>query len=239
MLTVYGFGPAFGLPDTSPFVVKVQTWLQMAQVAYRNERGDLRKAPKKKLPYVSVGNRIIADSNHIIDYLEERHGDPLNERRLGTRERAQRQALKSLFESDLYFIASYLRWWNDDDFEILKPVLMEMFAASSLPKFAVPAVVALVRRQVRNQLDAQGTGRHAREEVYAMGRALVEAASDMLGDKRFFLDDKPSKIDATAYAMLAGLTAAPFDNPVKACALERPNIVDYCNRMRDTYWATL
>ena len=98
-------------------------------------------------------------------------------------------------------------------------------------------MVALARGNARGQLDAQGTARHAREEVYAMGRALVEASSELLGEKKFFLDDKPSKIDATAYAMLASVMAGPFDNPVKACALDRPNIVDYCSRIRSTYWA--
>ncbi len=238
MITLYSFGPAFGLSDPSPFVIKLETWLRLAQVPYRSERGDIRKAPKKKLPYITDGDRIIADSSHIIDYLEEKHGDPLDEKRFGKVDRALGQALKSLFEADLYFIVAYLRWWNDDDFEIMKPVLSQMIASSGVPKFAVPAVVLFARRNTRTQLDAQGTGRHVREEVYAMGRTLVESASDLLGDKRFFLDDRPSKLDATAYGVLAALMAAPFDNPVKACAMARPNIVEYCQRIREGYWAT-
>jgi glutathione S-transferase len=236
MLTVYSFGPAFGLADPSPYVVKLETWLRMARVPYRNERGDLRKAPKKKIPYVADGNRLISDSSHIIEYLEEKHGDPLNEKRFGKTDRAVAQALKSLFEADLYFIVAYLRWWNDDDFEIMKPVLSATLSASGVPKFAVPAVLMLARRSARGQIDGQGTGRHAREEVYAMGRTLVEAASELLGSKKFFMDDLPSKIDATAYGMLSGIIYTPFDNPVKACALDRPNIVAYCDRIRDMFW---
>ena len=101
MLTVYTFGAGFGLPDTSPFVVKLETWLRMAKIPYRSERGDLRKAPKRKLPYASDGNRVIADSSHIIQYVEEKHNDPLREHRLSAKERAHGLALKSLFEADL------------------------------------------------------------------------------------------------------------------------------------------
>jgi glutathione S-transferase len=238
MLTVYAIGPAFGLPDTSPYVLKLETWLRMARVPYRSERGDLRKAPKKKLPYVADGNRLIADTNHIIEYLEGKHDDPLHEKRLSMRDRAFSQALKSLFEADLYFIGAYLRWWNDDDFEIMKPALVEMIAAAGVPRFAIPALVVIARRKARAQINAQGTGRHAREEVYAMGRALVESAAELLGDKRFFLGDEPSKIDATAYGMLAALMADPFDNPVKACAKGCQNLVDYCERIRSAYWAS-
>lgn len=236
MLTVYGFGPGFGLGDASPYVLKLETWLRLAKIPYRKERGDLRKAPKRKLPYVSDGNRLIADSSHIIEYLEEKHNDPLHEKNATKNERAYTQALKSLFEADLYFIVAYLRWWNDDDFEMMKGPVSEMIAAGGVPKFALPAVVALARRSVRNAIDAQGTGRHAREEVYAMGRTLVESASELLGDKSFFLGETPRKIDATAFGMLASLMADPFDNPVKACALGRTNLVDFCARIRAAAW---
>lgn len=237
MLTVYGFGSAFGAPDTSPFVVKVETWMRLARVPYRKEPGDLRKAPKKKLPYVADGNRLLADSSHIIEYLEQKHHDPLNEKQWSARDRAWAQAMKSLFEADLYFTAAYLRWWNDDDFEILKKPLAEMLAASGVPRLALPLVVQLARRSVRGQLEGQGTGRHAREEVYSMGRTLVDAAAESLGNKKFYLGDEPSKLDATAYGMFATLTAGPFDNPVKACAMGHQNLVDYCERIRSTYWA--
>lgn len=238
MLIVYAFGPACGLPDTSPFVIKLATWLRMARVPYRSERGDLRKAPKKKLPYIADGNRLIADSSHIIEYLEEKHNDPLAEKKLSKQDRALSQALKSLFETDLYFIIVYLRWWNDDDFEIVKGPLASMIAAAGVPKFAVPAIVALARRNARNGVEAQGTGRHAREEVYAMGRTLVESAAELLGDKKFFLGDAPTRIDASAYGMLASLMADPFDNPVKDCAKGRQNLVDYCERIRAAYWTS-
>ena len=237
MLTVYGFGSAFGSPDMGPFVIKLETWLRMAKLPYRKEPGDLRKAPKQKIPYLADGNRLLADSSQIIEYLEEKHHDPLKEKQRNAQERALAQALKSMFEADLYFIVAYLRWWNDDDFEILRKPLAEKLAEGGVPKFAVPVVIQLARRSTRGQLDAQGTGRHAREEVYTMGRTLIDAAAESLGSKRFFLGNDPSKLDASAFGMFDCLGAGPFDNPVKSCLLGHQNLVDYCERIRTTYWA--
>jgi len=237
MLTVYKFGPAYGLPDLGPFVIKLETWLRMAGLPYRSELGDFRKAPKGKIPYAADGDRLIPDSNQIIDYLVEKHGDRLNEGRFAPRDRALGRAIKSLFESEYYFVFVYMRWWRDEDFAQFRPALAESMTASGVPRLVLSPLLAFAQRQTRGQLKAQGMGRHTREEVITMGRSLVDAAADLLGEKKFFLDDAPSAIDATAYGLLAPTIFGPHDHPVKARALERTNLVAFCERIRETYWA--
>ncbi|UQA58026.1 glutathione S-transferase family protein [Polyangium aurulentum] len=237
MITVYKTIPSWDLPDLSPFVIKLETWLRMAHIPYRTEVADMRKAPKGKVPFISDGDRLIADSSAIIEHLEAKHGDRLEDARFSPAERAVARAMKSLFEADLYFVIAYLRWWNDEDFAIYRPALARLAEASGVPKLVAPALLAYMRRQTRQQLVAQGTARHAREEVYAMGRAHVVAVSDFLGDKRFFMGDEPSTLDATAYGMLAGILWGPWDNPVRACAASRANLVGFCERMRERYWS--
>ena len=65
MITLYGFGPAFGLPDPSPFVIKVEVLLKMAGLEFRTDANGFRKAPKRKLPYIDDGGTIVADSTFI------------------------------------------------------------------------------------------------------------------------------------------------------------------------------
>ena len=50
MITLYVFGPNFGVPDPSPFVLKTEVQLKMTSLPYRTAIGQLPDAPKGKLP---------------------------------------------------------------------------------------------------------------------------------------------------------------------------------------------
>ncbi len=62
MITLYGFGAGFGLPEISPFVTKTEVQLKMAGIAYRKERAKPPASPKGQLPYIVDGAETIADS---------------------------------------------------------------------------------------------------------------------------------------------------------------------------------
>jgi glutathione S-transferase len=60
MITLYTFGPFFGLPDGSPFVTKTMLLLKFAGLDYRDDRGGYRKAPKGKLPFIDDDGAALA-----------------------------------------------------------------------------------------------------------------------------------------------------------------------------------
>jgi hypothetical protein len=64
-ITLFNFGPAFGLPDSSPFVIKTEILLKMANLSYRTANSGLRAAPKGKIPYFDDDGEIVADSTFI------------------------------------------------------------------------------------------------------------------------------------------------------------------------------
>ncbi len=81
MIKVHQFEPAFGLPNASPFCMKLETYLRMTGIAYELSPPDMRdlgKAPKGKLPFIEDNGKIIADSTFIIDHLKTTHGDTLD-----------------------------------------------------------------------------------------------------------------------------------------------------------------
>ncbi len=80
------------------------------------------------------------------------------------------------------------------------------------------AAVNAIRENMLVQMHGHGMGRHTAQEVHQLGSAELLAISDFLGDKPFFFGDRPTGIDATAYAYLAHIielrwTARPRRSP--------------------------
>ena len=73
MITLYSFGPAFGLPDPSPFVMKAEVLLKMSGLPYRTDTRGFRNAPKGKQPYIDDDGERVADSTFIRWYLEKKY----------------------------------------------------------------------------------------------------------------------------------------------------------------------
>ena len=231
-ITLYQFPAAFGLPNASPFCMKVETYLRMAGIAYVSRYGMYQlRAPKKKLPYIDDGGRIVADSHMILDYLKATFGDPLDAA-LVPAQRARGTAILRLLEDSLYWALLYARWIDDAGW----PLTRQAFFGALPPPLAW-FVPPLARRSIAQQLHAQGTGRHRPEEIYATGSADISALSLLLGEQAYFLGDEPSAVDAAAYAFLANILDVPLDMPLRQAARRHVNLPAYCARMRARYYA--
>lgn len=231
MIRLYQFPPAFGLPNASPFCMKVETYLRMAGLAYEcvNDANHM-KAPKGKLPYIEDDGKLVADSTFIIEHLKQTYGDPLDAH-LASEQRAIGLAMQRLLEENFYWAVVYSRWIDGAGFALVKETF---FARLPLPlKLVLPH---LARRAVRRQLRGHGMGRHGRDEIYAIGRRDLAAVAGLLADKPFLLGDRPTSYDASAYAFLASVLWVPLDSPLKQHARERPNLEAYCRRMQQRYF---
>ncbi|MGB8414744.1 hypothetical protein [Paraburkholderia sp.] len=69
----------------------------------RHELATTQKMPKRKLPVVSIDGQLIADTSFIIEELQHRYPEALNDSHLSALENAQSVAFRSLFEINLYF----------------------------------------------------------------------------------------------------------------------------------------
>jgi hypothetical protein len=57
MIKLYSFGPSFGVADPSPYVLKVDVYMRMANIEFTSvpDVKNLQKAPKGKLPFITDG----------------------------------------------------------------------------------------------------------------------------------------------------------------------------------------
>jgi glutathione S-transferase len=232
MIRVHQFAPAFGLPNASPFCMKLETWLRMARLPYElvND-GNPMKAPKGKLPYIEDEGVVVADTSFVIEHLERRHGVSLDAA-LTPAQRAQATAFQRLFEDSLYWAVVHTRWIDDAGW----PSTREAFFGA-LPAPVRAFLPALARRSMRAELRGHGMGRHGPEEIHAIAGRDLQAVADFLDDKPFLLGPEPASIDATAYAFLANVLWAPIDSPIRRRAQELPALEAYCRRMKARYYA--
>lgn len=212
--------------NVSPFGLKLEAWLRLADIPYTVQPSmDLGKAPKGKLPYIRDEGRTIGDTTLIIEHLKATRGiDP--DAGLTQRERAEALAMQRLFEDHLYFAIVYTRWIDEAGWATLVPAF---FGRVPLPLRGL--VSGRFRRRVRRTLELQGLGRHRPSEIYAMARADLQAVADFLDDRPFLMGEQLTTIDAVAYGFLANILYVPFETELKRIALGFPTLVAYCEAM--------
>jgi len=230
MITLYTFGPYFDLPDASPFVMKAEVLLQMANLPYETNTGGFNKAPKGKLPYITDDGEIIADSTLIRLHIEKKYGFDFDDR-LSQPERGIAWALEKMCEDHLYWPGLHARWMVDANFD---KGPRRFFDAAPAP--LRPLIVAMTRRQVRRNLWGHGMGRHTAAEMDALAARDIDAIADVLADKPYLMRDRPCGADATIFPMMAHALCPHFETAIRTCAERHPNLVAYNDRLMKQYF---
>jgi glutathione S-transferase len=230
MITLYAFGPAFGLPDPSPFVTKAEVLLKMAGQPYRTDVNGFNKAPKGKLPYIDDDGVRVGDSTFIRAHLESKYGADFD-RGLSSEQRAIAWAFEKMAEDHLYWPLVHARWLDDANFRKGPAAFFQR-----VPAPVRPAVIALIRRQVRKSLHAHGMGRHSPDEMVRLAVRDVDAIADYLGSKPYFMGSEPTGADATIFAFAAGILCPHFDTPIRTAAERHDNLRRYVGRVTARYY---
>jgi glutathione S-transferase len=234
MILLYQFAPSLGLPNASPFCLKLETYLRMAGLPFEIPRFRLQQlqgAPKGKMPYIVDGTRTVADSSLIIDYLEATYGDPLDAW-MGAEQRAVALAWQRLLEEHLYWAVVYTRWVEPEGWALTQTAFF-----AGLPAPLAWIIPPLARRGMVKELHGHGMGRHSREDVHALGCRDITALAGFLGDKPYLMGDQPCALDAVAYGFLANLLCVPLESALKHHAQKYPQLERFCQRMKSRYYA--
>ncbi|MGF1625064.1 MAG: glutathione S-transferase family protein [Alphaproteobacteria bacterium] len=231
MLTLCQFPGTPAVVNYSPFCMKVECVLRMLDLDYRVQSlEDFETAPRRQVPYIVDEGEIVGDSRLIVDHVQRKYGFDLD-RALSPVARATAHALQSMIEQHLYFALAYSRWTDDAGWKKAMPLFF-----AGVPEVQRSEVAACVRAETVGRLWQQGLGRHASEQVYRFAAADIDAAAALLGTTPFLFGEIPGLTDAVLYAFVAGMTAPPFDGPLRTHTCAHRNLIDHAERMRARFF---
>jgi glutathione S-transferase len=215
MLKLFTFGSAWGLPTAGPFGLKLEACLQMLGVPYeRCFQNDNRKGPKRKSPWIEDGELVLGDTELILAHVEHTTGKALD-RELSAADRARSHVLRRMLEEHYHQVFEYELCVRDE---------------GDVPALLRPIAFPAIRRAMKHHLFERGIARHGADEVTAMGRADIDALAAWLGDREWFITDRPTKADASAFGLLAVSVRSELATPVCSYARTKPNLVAFVER---------
>ena len=237
MITVYGYGPAWGLPCISPFVTKVVNYLTITGVPFEFVRQDLgalaQDSPTAKMPFIRDDGQQVNDSTRIIQYVKDKYGDKLDDH-LSESDKAVGLAFQRMVEEYTYWSGIIEpRWTTVEKFKIYTPYVVGA-EFDDLPPEAQEGLLAF-REKIHDEHKKQGMGLRSHEDVVRCLQEDLDALSAFLGEKQFFLGEEPTSYDATIYSTFRHITDSPWDWEGRDYAKSKTNLVAYADRMRERF----
>jgi len=226
MIELYGFMPAFGMRDPSPFVLKLEAYMRLAGIDYKTTpMMDPRKAPKTKIPFIKDGDQTIADSSLCINYLKDKYGDSLG-KGLSARQHAIGHSIKTMLEERTYWVIVHSRWMDENKNSIIRDTFFD-----EIPSFIRGFIFGKIVKDMKKDMHGHGIGRHTPEEIMAFGIKDLAAFEAVLADKPYLLGASPSEYDATGYGFLANIMAKPFPSPLSEYIQGSKTLTAYIDRV--------
>ncbi|VDI38540.1 Hypothetical predicted protein [Mytilus galloprovincialis] len=207
-------------PSMTPYAIKLETYLRMANIPYETKRNvhSYTKSKKGKFPWIEYNGEEISDSEFCIEYLNDKLQIDLN-KDFTAKDRGIARAYQKMLEENTFWYVNYFSsiyvlfhihfWW---------------------------LLLLAVGRRIKKIMYAVGMGRHSSDEVYHIMELDLKAVSDFLGNKKFLLGDKPCQADCSVFGIISNAYWQSFGTPVESTIKKYRNLCDYCQRMKETFW---
>ena len=234
MIKLYQFARSWGIPNLSHFCVKLETYLRMTHLPYEIVETLPLKAPRGKLPYIEDNGHKIADTRLILKYLKTTYGNSLDAH-LTNEEQANATAVQRLLEEHVFWVSMVSRWkYTDANWQTTKQAIFNV-----LPPIIRDLAAAIYRVRIKSQFVGHGIGRLSLDEIFDLGKQDIDSLANFLGTKAYFMGDKPTSLDASAYGILINTLGCPIESPLKEHALTHKNLLTYCQRMQAEFFPEL
>lgn len=203
MLKLVVLPPAFGMRNVSPYCLKIEMLLTAHDIPFElTLEPDPRKTPKGKLPYLIDNDKTIADSELIVEHINDTH-DGCVYAGLSPESKALGVAISRLAEDHLYWMIVASRWLDDTWWPHVKQGFFD-----PLPPVIRTVAASMARKQVVRTYHLQGLGRHTLEEQKGFAHRDLSALQTMVPDLGYLAGEAPGVYDFTLASILSGM----FDN---------------------------
>lgn len=207
-IELHQFTTPWDLPNPSPFCLKVETFLRLAELDYTVCPWTPLAAPLGKAPFLRLDGELVADSSTILETLLARTDGALD-RHASAQQLAAVHAVVRMLEEHTYWGLLCLRWLDDEAWSTYRWVI-----GQAVPALVRRPMTAWMRRGVRRAAHAHGLGRHSKDEVLRRVHRDLDAVEAVL-QHPFLLGEHPCSSDASVYAFLEALA-----HPLGTAALQ-------------------
>jgi len=220
--------------DMSPFVTKVEAWLNVTNTSYIKKGANPSEGPKNKVPFIAKPNgEILGDSAFIYQYFQKEIKDLDSD--LSDEQMALTYALSNLLDNSWYWVIVSHNWIHC--FNQTAKRFRENLQGSPVPKLVLLFIPYYIRYSARNALYGQGYGRHSKEELWQIGENDIRTLSTYLGDKKYFFgNDKPRSLDCIVFGMLLPWFQNGFQSDLVDKINKISNIVQFVERIKKDHW---
>ncbi|KAI8620507.1 hypothetical protein BC830DRAFT_1059198 [Chytriomyces sp. MP71] len=235
-LELFSWGPAWGLSSFDPFCMSIQSYLSLSGVDWTSTKSSNPKiSPSGELPLLRDGTIPISGRANIVRHLKRKACGYDLDADLSALQLAQSASYINLIETKLYDSLLHTLFvdaknYNEDTLRVYSKQL------DFVRRFYVPEVL---KKRVIGRLAGYRMMLNDKEElvneVYLNAKDIFKALNDKLGEQQFFFGDKPTTLDAVAYAHLSMHALPILTNPNLHAILtfNFPKLTAYLSRMQD------
>ncbi|CAH1244488.1 FAXC [Branchiostoma lanceolatum] len=221
---VHGPTPVKAIPNLTPFGMKLETYLRMADISYEPMYQMSFSGPKGKIPWIEYNGEAMGDSGLILEFLNREKGVDLNQS-LSYADKAVSRAFTKMVEENTYWGLIQERWIDNYDkiHELIELPWIFLFLRRSAAK-----------DKFRQMMRAHGIGRHSKGELVGIIEKDLKAISST---KPYLMGNEPTEVDAAVFGQLSEIVwTTPGSYLHRIVTLDCPNLLAYCNRIKDRYW---
>jgi len=235
---VYQFPRCRYLPTISPFALKLETWLRMANIDYENvDRPDIFsvRSSEGTLPFVELNGKEYVDSAFIIRDLTQIFKKDGMLAHLSDAEKGQLRAIEQMTENTTLVTYAFFRYTQHLD--VVFGVLPIDKYFGTIEQLIWKMFMPFMKSGIMKRMKANPNCKHSDEEIINITNDDLRALSDILADKPYFLGSKPTRTDALVFSVIAQINYLPIELACKSYLVHNAkNLVEHCERIKKEFW---